>query len=559
MNVPCLFQKTFTSRAARAACAALGAGLLTVAVGSAHAAVGARVLVQEWNPMTPDQQRVVTLVNDASVVSDAVQRAWNEARPRLCAQLKATMGKGGAAGGQTLRDIDCVLDPVANFSVASAGKNALTIRLAIGGYVAATSTTPTVLGSYADPRFSLGLTGHMLMTLSVQPDINQTLRFDRVVFSLSDANIDSHNFSGDILKFVVDDLIPFFRGPNFKRMAENAINSLSIDVAGLFNTALAPVNVKLRGPSGLVRVGVWGKPDAIVVAFAPREVTPPGGGTLSGSFHAAPNLPVSLKQQSPDCAAMVITASVQTGPAPLLDPGGMLGDAPMRQVGSFSAQPSGAGECRYRIVNLAAGLPHKLQTRSCKQAKFALRGEGWNGHLITPNPSVERNFIMESPLACVDVAVLQNNKPTMRVDPGDPGVRFSNPALAVLQHNVLQGQAATPATAVVVATPVRNAAFASTAPATTSAAFAAAAPAQTTSTLNRTSLVHADRVSLNPQPLPPGGGQAGARVSLNPQPLPPRSFTTVKPMASTLNSPTQAAAPAVAPQQGALNWGAAPR
>lgn len=148
---------------------------------------------------------------------------------------------------------------------------------------------------------------------------------------------------------------------------------------------------------------------------------------------------------------------------------------------------------------------------------------------------------MESPLECVDVAVLQNNKPTMRVQPGDPGDRFSNPAQAALQRNVLQGQAATPSTAVVVATPVRNSALATTAPDTTSAAFAAAAPVQTTSTLNRTSLVQAGRVSLNPQPLPP------------------RSITTVKPMASTLNSPGQAAAPSLAPQQGALNWGAAPR
>ena len=54
--------------------ASLGIALLTGAA-SSHAAIGARVLVQEWSPLAPSEQRVRVLANDPSAVSDAVQKA----------------------------------------------------------------------------------------------------------------------------------------------------------------------------------------------------------------------------------------------------------------------------------------------------------------------------------------------------------------------------------------------------------------------------------------------------------------------------------------------------
>ena len=47
-----------------------------------------------------------------------------------------------------------------------AGQNALRATFAISGYVEATSTTPTVFGSYADPRFSVALTAKLALTLA---------------------------------------------------------------------------------------------------------------------------------------------------------------------------------------------------------------------------------------------------------------------------------------------------------------------------------------------------------------------------------------------------------
>lgn len=507
------------TRATAVAIAVLGASA------AAHAAVGARVLLQQWNPLTPKQQNVVTLVNDPSVVSDSVQKAWNEARPRLCAQLQAVMGRGGAAGGQTLRDITCLLDPAATFAVTSAGANSMMVNLAISGYVEATSTTPTALGSYADPRFSLALTGHLQMTLAVQADPNHTLRFDKVQFTLGHATIDSHNLSGDILKFVADTLIPFFGGPNYKQMAENAINAIGVEISGRFNNALAPVNSQLRGPSGSVRVGVWGKPDAIIIAFGPRELTPPAGGTMTGTLHTRPGQPAG----DPDCASLAITASVQTGPAPLRDPGGYYepADAPVRQVGTYSAQSAGNGACRYRVSGLAAGWPNELKTRSCGSAgaghaRIGLVGEGWDGHLVVPQPSADRNYFIESPLECAQGYAQAQAVPQKRVTPGDPMVHWDAAALTATPSRVtpslVPSKPAAAVTAVVSAAPGAPAAFGTTA--------------------------------LTSMSSPSALGQAN-RVALNPQPLPPKA-TAIGRLAAPAQGSTTAAAPA-------LNWGAVGR
>jgi hypothetical protein len=519
MSVHRLFR---TNALTRAAATALGAGLVALAAGSAHAAVGARVLLQQWSPQTPEQQSVLILVNEPTVVSDAVQQAWSQARPLICAQLTAAMGRQGAAAGQTLYDIKCLLSPTATFSVSSAGKNALAVRLAVSGYVEASSTTP-VPGSFADPRVSLALTGEMQLAMTVQADPNQTLHFEQAAFSLSGAKLDSHNAVADVVKFVADDLVPFFGGPNYKRMAENAINGVGMNVAGQFNNAVAPINAKLRGPSGAVRVGLWAKSDAIVVAFGPRELTPPTGGTMSGVFHASAKTPVSSKAQAPDCGSMVITASVQTGPAPLLDPNGALGEAPVRQVGSFSAQPGAAGECRYRVTNLAAGWPNQLQTRNCKGLRYALRGEGWDGDVVKPNPAVERNFVMETPTECVDAALLHNNQPYGKVQPDDPGVRFGQQAQVLVQASSLKAPAVNPAG---------------------------------TGTLNKAAFTQPALAALNPQPLPPKASPTGSLAALNPQPLPPKA----SPAGSLAALNPQPLPPRSAPGQAAtLNWGAAPR
>ena len=66
----------------------LGVGF-GLAMQPALAAVGARVLVQVWNPLTPKQQSVQVLLDDKSLVTDQIQKAWTQARPQICASFGA--------------------------------------------------------------------------------------------------------------------------------------------------------------------------------------------------------------------------------------------------------------------------------------------------------------------------------------------------------------------------------------------------------------------------------------------------------------------------------------
>lgn len=450
---------------------AAAAALCTLA-GAASAAgpVGARVLVQQWDPRQPETQAAHTLADDPDIVSRSIAQAWAAGREQICHALKARLGTPGLAKGQSLYDIDCRLDPNAAFSVESAAANALHVRFSIrGNSVSATSTLPDPLPKALDPRFSLALDASLTVKLAVQPDPARTLRAVEATFALAGAKLDSHNASGDAVKFVADDLIPFFGGPNFKQMAEAAVNGVSSNVAGSFDSAMAPVNAMLRGPAQAVRVGVWGRPNRITVAFAPREIAPPGGGTASGALRWDP-----AQYLPKDCSSFTLQASVQTGPAPLLNPDNpaVVGVAPTRKVGSVSLAPAGDRECRYSIANLPPGWPARIDAQVQGIARLqtggntffrrqvALLPDGWSGAVIAnaanrdwrlaestgPRNVAQRRTVVKDPLGPVA-------KPLVRdVDP-------------------------------------------------------------------------ADTVALNPQPLPPRQAttRAGANVSLNPQPLSPKT------------------------------------
>jgi hypothetical protein len=412
-----------------------GLAMLTCAI-AAQAATGARVLLQTWNPQSPEQQGVITLVDQPSLVSDSLQDAWMRARPRICDQLKLKMGASGAAAGQTLYDINCVLDPNALLTIEPAGQNALRARFAVSGYVEATSTTPTVLGSYADPRFSLALTANEDLILAVQPDPNQTLHVSKALFTLEGATLDSHNFSGDVLKFVADDLIPFFGGPSYKRLAENAIDGLSADFANDFNAGLAPVNAQLKGPSDAIRVGVSGSGNYVTVAFAPREVTPPSNGSMVGVFQWNP---AEFTPRN-GCQSFDIHATVQTGPVPMFTANAA---APTRDVGALQASQITANTCAFVLRGLAAGWPNALTTHveggaaasagsSILRVGYALVGDGWGGRVVIPQPEADaRNYRVSRSLDATAIETTDfrklNYRTDPRINPADVYTRQANP------------------------------------------------------------------------------------------------------------------------------------
>ncbi|MEQ1931732.1 MAG: hypothetical protein ABL957_14545 [Parvularculaceae bacterium] len=366
-------------------------------ISAAQAATGARVLLQGFNPLAPDDANVVTLVDQPTLVSDSLMEAWTEARPKICDKIKGELGVGGAAGGETLYDITCLIGEPAALDIAGA-EQTLRGAYAVTGYIEATSTTPTAFGSYADPRFSVAFTAKLALIIAVQPNRDQTLKVSSALFTIGGATLDSHNVSADVLEFVSDDLIPFFGGPNFKRIAENAVNSLSIDLASRFNTALAPVNAQLKGPSDAVRVGVYANPAYISVAFGPREIAPPTNGGMSGllRWDAAQFAPKN------GCQSFDIRATVQTGPVPLLTANA---EAPKRQIGVFQASPAGPASCAFTMTGLAAGWPNFLTASviggaaarsagsSLYGVSYSLAGDGWDGRKVIPQPvASERHY-----------------------------------------------------------------------------------------------------------------------------------------------------------------------
>lgn len=474
----------------------LGFALLAT-VSAAQADVGARVLLQEWSPLTPKQQPLRVLTNDPKIVSEQIQKGWTYARPVVCAGVIAAMVDAVKSKGQQLRDVKCLLDQAPAFSLAGGGVNVLSARLAVGGYVEATTTVPGPTGSGLDPRFSLALTTQVALVMSVQPAPDQTLRIDKLVFTVSNANIDSHNASADVIKFVVEDLLNAFKGVNFKTFAENAINRQSLDLTQRFNAELAPVNALLRGPSAAVRVAVWGRPDAVIVAFGPRALIPPTGGNMFGALRWDAGRAIAPG----GCDSFSIAAKVQVGPAPLRDPGGYFepGDAPMLSVGTFqAARPLAANECRYRMSGLAAGWPNEVHARSSigtgksagnslMRVNYTVSGDGWDGHTVVPQPSAERNFLVHGTVsgeATLDAGAAAKQR--LR-SPADPVI---NPA-ALGAANVLKARS-TPGVA-----------FAEPAKGVRAAAVLGAAGAKPVLGTTATAQQKADSVSLNPQPLPP--------------------------------------------------------
>ncbi len=434
---------------------------LLIGVSAAQAATGARVLLQAWNPLTPDQPNVITLLDHPSLVSDSIQDAWTQVRPKICTQLGLKMGLGGAARGETLYDIACLLDEQLLFDVSPAGSNALRATLVVSGYVEATSTTPDVafgvgLGDYADPRFSVALTARLELILAVQPNRDRTLRVSKAQFTLNNATLDSHNFSGDMLKFVAGDLVPFFGGPDYKRMAEDAVNEISANLANDFNATLDPVNELLKGPSDAVRVGVSGRDGYISVAFAPREVAPPSNGRMSGVVRWDPT---SFTPRN-GCRSFEIGASVQTGPAPMFAPGA---SAPVRQVGVFQISPIDATSCGYTLSGLAEGWPNALASRVLDppldrssgnanyRETYTLSSDTAQGGKVVPLPSVDgrnytvRAFTLKMPSAEartgeylkedyrnpeISRAELDTNRSKTRINPAEINTRQINPAAA---------------------------------------------------------------------------------------------------------------------------------
>lgn len=331
------------------------------------APIGAQVMVQTWDPRDPDAQNIQTSYDSDSAVSDAVAGAWGELRDFLCGPIKQQMGKGDLlAKGITLKEIDCKM-PDGELIASQNGGRGLKLAYRVKGVAfSATSTTPTVLGSYADPRFSAAFDLDFELGLALQ-ESGDVLRVSAAKVVVSNARIDSHNASGDMLKWLDGNLVPIFQGQSFRSHAEAALNGFNPDFTSKANARLAPVNNALRPPPNMIRSGQWARPGKIYIAYAPAAWVPPANSQVSGQVSWKDT---DVKFSTTSCADFSMSAGVQTGPAPLTDPvTRATGPAPRRTVGQMVwASPTIAmgdnRECRYSLGALPAGVPVGIGARA---------------------------------------------------------------------------------------------------------------------------------------------------------------------------------------------------
>jgi hypothetical protein len=156
-------------------------------------------------------------------------------------------------GGQSLYDVSLNL-PSQGFQEIAQDEWGTHLRLTLSGaYLEATSTQPTFLGSWADPRFGLSF------DITVDVDLAPTggLRVTNMVASISNAQIHDVNVVSDVLDFY-NLLVHSFTGISFKSLAEAEINgtefrnAIDTSATSLVNTLAPGASVVYDAESGVV-------------------------------------------------------------------------------------------------------------------------------------------------------------------------------------------------------------------------------------------------------------------------------------------------------------------
>lgn len=194
------------------------------------------------NPPAPIIQDVFE-----GVLNEAVHSAWQQIRGPACEALTSFLGRPDMIrNGVSLYDFDCRLSEQGPLLVdqqqdATDGTLAFTYRLE-KNLLIFTSTTPTVLGSYADPRISFDYNVELSLRLQI-PSTTRPLHIEARGARITEPHIDSQNFAGDVLE-VVNSISAWLGGPDFIAQAEASI--AKFDFSGPLNSALEPVNKALE-------------------------------------------------------------------------------------------------------------------------------------------------------------------------------------------------------------------------------------------------------------------------------------------------------------------------
>lgn len=190
-----------------------------------------------------------TVFDRPGLLYDALSQGWAVARGPACDQLKSAVSSAWQQQSrQSLYDINCSLAATGNLDVfQGVGNESNKIKLQYtlaGNYLEATTTQPTFLGQWADPRFSLSYNAVVTIVLSV-PNLSQGIQVESAIVNVQNTKLDSQGLVADIVVFF-NSVIDFFTGYNFINRAQDVINANQINLTQPINNALVPVNNVLQ-------------------------------------------------------------------------------------------------------------------------------------------------------------------------------------------------------------------------------------------------------------------------------------------------------------------------
>jgi len=347
--------------------AILGMSTMTV-----HAAVGAKIGLQNWDPAHPDKEHVAVAYDNATEISDAVIKAWELTRNQFHDLVVSELGAPDRLKkGVTLYDIDLRLQPSSDFTAKQTGPNKLEFTYVIRhNTLIATSTTPDIamgagVGQYADPRVSVDFDVVLQLGVELQPATDKTLVITGIKAHIENTKVDSQNAAADILK-ALNGISDYFGGPNFIAKAERLLNGISVGAMNTqpgqpqnsfivkANAMLAPVNKAFSIPGQYIKVGAWYHKNKVVLAFSPRNIPQP---QATGAIEGHVRWPNSWVAKQ-GCSSFNVKSRVQIAPSLITGPDFTLGNGPIKEYGQFIpvGNPTLSGnnyECQYRL----SGVP----------------------------------------------------------------------------------------------------------------------------------------------------------------------------------------------------------
>ena len=92
---------------------AVVASAIALAAGASHAAVGAKLIIQGWEPWNDNRQPTVVPIDDPQLISRPLVEGWNMLRQPLCQMIESAIGQPDMIyRGITLYEIGCDIRPL---------------------------------------------------------------------------------------------------------------------------------------------------------------------------------------------------------------------------------------------------------------------------------------------------------------------------------------------------------------------------------------------------------------------------------------------------------------